>query len=410
MSDVKRARQDFPIFKRKINGKPLIYLDSAATTQKPRQVIAAIKNFYERHNANIHRGIHTLSEEANLAYAQARTTVASFLGARAKELIFTRNATEAINLVAFSWGRKNLKKGDLILLTEMEHHSNIVPWQQLAKEKGCRLEYLKVGKDLVLDREDLEKKLLIKPKLVSLVHVSNVFGIINPVTEITKRSHQVGAKVLLDGAQSLPHLPVNVAKIGCDFFAFSGHKMLGPMGIGGLYIKEEILGGMEPFLTGGGMVSQVCKDGVTFAPGPERFEAGTPNVAGAIGLAAAVEYLQKIGLEKIYQHELALTEYLVKQLNGVDHLTVYGTNGEHNRYKRIGVVSFTLDGVHAHDVAQVLDQEGIAVRSGHHCAMILHTEVLKVPATVRASLYLYNNFTDVDRLVKALKKCKQYFT
>jgi len=407
MINIQKIRQDFAILKRKTtSGKPLIYLDNAATSQKPGQVLAATQDYYQNHNANIHRGIHFLSEEASLVYEQARGKVSRFIGCQKDELIFTKNATEAINLVAFSWGRKNLKKGDLILVSEMEHHSNLVPWQQLAKEKDCRLEYIKVGKDYLLDWQDLKKKLELRPKLVSITHISNVLGTINPVTEIVKLSHQVGAKVLIDGAQSVPHMLVDVRKIGCDFFAFTGHKMLAPMGIGGLYVKREILEKMDPFLTGGGMISEVYKNRVVFADLPDKFEAGTPNVAGAVGLAAAIEYLEKIGMNKVIEHEQALVKYALEQLKDLENIIVYGPR---DLKRRSGVITFTLAGIHAHDLAQALDDQAIAVRSGHHCAMILHKHLLKVPATIRISFYLYNAFEEVDRLIEGLKKAEEMF-
>ena len=407
MLNIQKIRHDFPILKRKApSGKPLIYLDNAATSQKPCQVLAASQDYYENHSANIHRGIHLLSEEASLAYEQAREKVARFIGCQKDEMIFTKNATEAVNLTAFSWGRKNLKKGDLVLISEMEHHSNLVPWQRLAKEKNCRLDYIKVGKDFLLDWQDLKKKLELKPKLVSITHISNVLGTINPVREIVRLSHKVGAKVLVDGAQAVPHMLVDVRKIGCDFFAFTGHKMLAPMGIGGLYIKREILEKMDPFLTGGGMISQVGKNHTVFADLPDKFEAGTANVAGAVGLAAAIDYLEKIGLNKVLEHEQALIKYALEQLEDLENITVYGPR---DLTKRSGVIAFTLAGIHAHDLAQALDDQAIAVRSGHHCAMVLHKHVLKVPATVRISFYLYNTFEEVDHLIAGLKKAKEMF-
>jgi len=407
MLNVQKIRQDFPILKRKAtSGKPLIYLDNAATSQKPYQVLAAIQDYYLNHNANIHRGIHFLSEEAGLAYEQARGKVARFIGCQKDELIFTKNTTEAINLVAFSWGRKNLKKGDLILVSEMEHHSNLVPWLQLAKSTGCKVEYIKVGKIFLLNWNDFKEKLKLKPKLVCITHASNVLGTINPIAEITKLCHKAGAKVLVDGAQSVPHFPVSLKKIGCDFFAFSGHKMLGPMGIGCLYVRREILEEMEPFLTGGGMINQVYKNRVVFADLPDKFEAGTPNVAGAVGLGAAVDYLEKIGLNKVLEHEQSLVKYALEQLKVLGNITVYGPR---DLIKRSGVIALTLAGIHAHDLAQALDDQAIAVRSGHHCTMVLHTHVLKVPATIRISFYLYNTFEEVDHLIEGLKKAEKIF-
>ena len=406
MLSIQEIRQDFPILKRRIHDKSLAYLDNAATSQKPRQVIQAITDYYQKHNANVHRGVHTLSDEATTLYEQAREKVATFIGANPKELIFVRNTTEAINLVTWTWAFGNIGKGDLVLITEMEHHSNIVPWLQLKKSTGCQVKYMKVGADYSLDWQDFKKKLRLRPKLVAVVHVSNVLGTINPVAEITKEAHKVGAKVLVDGAQSTPHLPVDVKEIGCDFFAFSGHKMLGPMGIGGLYIKQEILEEMGPFLTGGGMISEVHKNKVVFADLPDKYDAGTPNVAGAVGLAAAVSYLQKIGMCNIQQHEQELTAYAVEKLSALKEITLYGSD---KVKQRGGVIAFSIAGVHAHDAAQLLDQEGIAVRSGHHCCMILHQEILKVPATIRASFYLYNTKKEIDRLVEGLRKVKKVF-
>lgn len=406
MVDSQKLRQDFPILKRQIHGKPLMYLDNAATSQKPNQVLAAIQEYYEQHNANVHRGIHTLSEEATAAYEEARKIVAAFIGAQPNELIFVRNTTEAINLVTWTWGLEHLKEGGVILTTEMEHHSNIVPWQQLAKYPGVKLEFVRVDrKTFELDMDDLRTKLKLKPKLVCVTHVSNVLGTVNPIAEIVRLAHKAGAKVLVDGAQSVPHLPVNVRELQCDFLAFSGHKMLGPMGIGGLYVKREILDTMGPFLTGGGMIAEVYKDRSVFADLPDRYDAGTPNVAGAVGLAAAVKYLQQIGMEKIWQHDQELVQYGLERLSQVPGMTIYGPSAN-----RGGVIAFTLKEAHAHDVAQILDQEGIAVRSGHHCCMILHQEVLQVPATTRASFYLYNTKEEIDRLGEGLNKVRKVFS
>lgn len=406
MVDLQKIRQDFPILQRKIHGKPLAYLDNGATSQKPSQVLQAIQNYYTRHNANIHRGVHTLAEEATTAYEDARKTVAEFIGARPNELIFVRNTTEAINLVTWTWGLEHLKEGGVILTTEMEHHSNIVSWQQLAKHPGVKLEFVRVDpKTFTLDMADLKAKLKLKPKLVCVTQASNVLGTVNPIAEIVQLGHKAGAKVVVDGAQAIPHMPVNVKEISCDFYVFSGHKMLGPMGIGGLYVKREILETMGPFLTGGGMIAEVYKDHAVFAELPERYDAGTPNVAGAIGLAAAIKYLQKIGMEQVWRHEQELVAYALGKLAAISGLTVYGP-----RQNRSGVIAFTLKEIHAHDIAQILDQEGIAVRSGHHCCMILHQEVLRVPATTRASLYLYNTKEEIDRLVAGLKKVRNIFS
>lgn len=407
MFNPKKIRQDFPILRRRIYGKPLAYLDNGATSQKPKQVINSLVDFYQNHNANVHRGIHILSDEATTLYEKARKQTADFINGKPEEIIFTRNTTEAINLIAWTWGAANIKKGDLVLSTEMEHHSNIVPWQQLVKNKGAVLEFIKIdSKTFQLDLNDLKQKLKKKPKLVCITHLSNVLGTINPIKEIIRLACKVDAKTLIDGAQGLPHLPVNVKDFNCDFYAFSGHKMLGPMGIGGVYVRHDILQAMKPFLTGGGMIAEVYKEKSVFASLPDRFDAGTPNVAGAVGLAAAIDYLQKIGMENIRKHEKELTRYALDKFVKVAGLEIYGPKNINNRS---GVISFTLEYAHPHDVAQVLDQEGIAVRSGHHCCMILHQEVLKVPATIRASLYLYNTKDEIDRLINALQKVKQIF-
>lgn len=396
MFDVEQIRQDFPILERKINGKPLVYLDNAATSQKPRQVIEAMVDYYEQHNANVHRGIHTLGDESTRLYGEARQAVAKFIGADdPDELVFVRNTTEGINLVAYAWGMANVSKGDVILTTDMEHHSNMVPWQELAKRTGARVEYA--------DIDDLDKKLILKPKLLALVHVSNFLGTINPIKEIVSKCKSV--KVLVDGAQAVPQMPVNVSELGCDFYAFSGHKMYGPMGIGGLWVKREILEDMPPFMTGGGTISEVHTTGTIFAELPDRFDAGTPNVAGAVGLAAAVEYLQKIGMQNVREHAKQLTEYTLQKLKSIKGVKVYGPQ---EIERRGGLVAFTVEGVHAHDVAQVLDSEGIAVRSGHHCTMPMH-EKLGISGTTRVSFGIYNTVDDIDRLVAGLYKVKRVF-
>lgn len=396
MLDADQIRRDFPILQRQINGRPLVYLDNAATSQKPRQVIEAMVDYYQQHNANVHRGIHTLGDESTRMYQQARKKIAEFIGAGdANELVFVRNTTEGINLVAYSWGTANVSKGDVILTTEMEHHSNLVPWQELAKRVGARVEYT--------DMEDLDEKLKLKPKLLALVHVSNFLGTINPIREIVSKCK--GVKILVDGAQAVSQMPVDVRKLGCDFYAFSGHKMYGPMGIGGLWVKREILEDMQPFMTGGGMISEVHKTGTVFADLPDRFDAGTPNVAGAVGLAAAVEYLEKIGMDQVRGHSKELTNHLINKLSNLSFVKIYGPTDSD---KRGGLVAFTVEGVHAHDVAQVLDSEGIAVRSGHHCTMPMH-EKLGIAATVRASFGIYNTKEDIDRLIEGLEKVRQVF-
>lgn len=409
MFNVEAIRTDFPILARKIHGKRLAYLDNAATTQKPRLVLDALREFYEEHNANVHRGIHTLGDEATRLYSEARQAVASFIGAaKSKELIFTRNTTEGINLVAYAWGDENLKKGDVVLTTEMEHHSNIVPWQMLAQRAGARVEYIKVDKETgQIDWRDLEAKLKLGPKLLAMVHVSNFLGTVNPVEKIVELVHQrsKGTKVLVDGAQAVAHLPVEVAKLGCDFYVFSGHKLYGPMGIGGLWVKGEVLERMAPFITGGGTISEVGTTGTVFAEAPEKFEGGTPNVAGAVGLAAAIEYIQRIGMGEIGEHEEQLVTRVTELLSELPFVKVYGPK---NIAERGVLVAFIVRGVHAHDVAQVLDSEGVAVRSGHHCVMPMHTK-LNLSATTRASLGIYNSEEDVEQLIEGLRKVQHVF-
>jgi len=402
---MKNIKQDFLILKRKINGKQLVYLDSAASSQKPKQVIGAIKKYYEKHNANIHRGIHSLSEEASELYEKAREKVAGFIGAGKDELVFVSNTTEGINLVSWAWGEKQLKRGDEILISIGEHHSNWLPWKRL-EAKGVRVRLLKVDEEGRLKMKDVEKKLSKKTRLVAVSHMSNVTGVVNPVKRVCQMAKRVGARVMVDGAQSVPHMGVKVKDLGCDWLAFSGHKMLGPMGIGGLYISKEVEKEMGVFMTGGGMVVEVHKDDEEWVKGIERFEAGTPNVVGAVGLGAAVEYLETLGMDKVWQDEQKLTSYFLTLLKTKDlKLKIVGPG---NMEDRGGVISFVMKGVHAHDVAQVLDSEGIAVRSGFHCAQPLH-EYLGVAATVRVSFYVYNTREDVDRLVKGLERVRQVF-
>jgi len=403
--DVKKIKEDFPIFQRKINNKDLVYLDSTATSQKPIQVIKAIENFYKNYCANVHRGVYTLAEEATLAYEESRKEVARFINAKSyEEILFVRNATEAINLVAYAWGRKNVEKGDRILITQMEHHSNIVPWQILSKEKEAKLEYIGITDEGLLDANDFYK--IDKPlKIFAFTHVSNTLGTINPVKELTKMAHEAGALALIDGAQSVPHMPVNVREINCDFLAFSGHKMLGPMGIGVLYAKKEILEEMEPFLTGGEMIREVDFYYSTWNDLPWKYEAGTPNVEGGIALGEAIRYLTKIGMDKIREHEKILVEYALDKLQEIKGLTIYGPK---NSEIRGGVISFNIKDVHAHDVATILDQEGIQIRAGHHCAKLVMKR-FDVPAMARASFYIYNCYEDIDRLYEGLMLVKKIF-
>lgn len=405
MFDPALVKKDFPILKREVNGKLIVYLDSGATSQKPESVLRAEREYYEKHNANVHRGAHTLGDEATQMYQESREKVAKFIGGRSEEIIFVRNTTEAINLVAYAWGLDNLHAGDVIVTTVMEHHANMVPWQEVARRTGARVEVVGLTEDGQVDMDDYAKKLKLKPKMVAVVHVSNALGTINPVAEMTKMAHKVGAVVLVDGAQSVPHMKVEVSKLGCDFYAFSGHKMLGPMGIGVLWGRRAILERMSPFLTGGGMIGEVTTTSSTWAEVPEKFEAGTPNVAGAVGLASAIEYLEKLGLDSVREHDQSIVEYTLSELCKVRNLVILGTK---NAELRSGSVSFEYQGVHAHDVATVLDTEGVAVRSGHHCTMPLHNR-LGVAASIRASFNVYTTKEDIDALVRALAKVKEVF-
>jgi len=404
--NVTKIRADFPILRRKIGGKPLVYLDNAATSQKPKAVIDAIDRYYHEYNANVHRGVHRLSEEATVAFEQSREEFARFIGAKAaKEIIFVRNATEALNLVALSWARANLKSGDRILLTEMEHHSNIVPWQMLAKEKGLRIDYVEIRDDGILNWENFEQLIKESPKVLSLAHVSNALGTINPVRQMAREAHKVGATVIVDAAQSVPHMPVDVADLECDFLAASGHKMLAPTGIGMLYGRQDLLDHMEPLMGGGEMIKEVHLQDARWNDLPWKFEAGTPNIEGVIGLGAAVDYLTKLGMQNVREHEKDITRYAIERLAGVKGLVLYGTR---EIEKRGAVISFNLGDIHAHDLATVLDTQGIAIRSGQHCAQPL-MERLKVPATSRASFYIYNTRREVDILVRALEKARKMF-
>jgi cysteine desulfurase/selenocysteine lyase len=404
--NVTKVRADFPILKRKIGGKPLVYLDNAATSQKPKVVIAAIDRYYRGYNANVHRGIHRLSEEATIAFEQSREKFARFIGAKAaKEIIFVRNATEALNLAVFSWARANLKAGDHVLLTEMEHHSNIVPWQMLAREKDIKLDYIKVGDDGILDWENFTEQIKQRPKVLSLAHVSNALGTINPVRQMAREAHEMGATVIVDAAQSVPHMPVDVADLECDFLAASGHKMLAPAGTGVLYGRQELLESMEPIMGGGEMIREVHLRNVRWNDLPWKFEAGTPNIEGIIGLGAALDYLSKLGMHNVRAHEKDLTKYALERLTGVKDLILYGTKDVE---KRGAAISFNLGNIHAHDLATVLDIQGIAIRSGHHCAQPL-MERLGVPATSRASFYIYNTKREVDILAGALETARKMF-
>ena len=406
--DPETLRRDFPILDQEIHGHPLIYLDSASTSQKPRVVIDSMDTYYRGYNANVHRGIYTIGEQATAAYEAARVTVARFINAPdSHEIVFTRNATEAINLVSYSWGRRNIDRGDQIVLTEMEHHANLVPWQLLVQERDGDLEFIPITDDGVLRLDVFEVLLRLKPKLVAFTHVSNTLGTINPVREMTEMAHAAGALVLVDGAQAVPHLPVDVQAIGCDFYAFSGHKMLGPMGSGALWARREILDAMPPFLAGGEMIREVHLRRSDFNAVPWKFEAGTPAVADAIGLGVAAEYLMAVGMDAVRAHERDLVEYALAVLpREVPDIELYGPPDPDLRG---GVVPFNLPDIHPHDVAQVLDRFGIAVRAGHHCTMPLH-ERLDLSATARASFSVYTTKGDIDRLAEGLLEVQRVFS
>jgi cysteine desulfurase/selenocysteine lyase len=405
--DVKQVRRDFPILQREIRpGVKLVYLDSTATAQKPEAVIQAMENYYRQTNANIHRGVHALAEEATLIYEQSREKIAGFINApSSRQIIYTRNTTESINLVAYSWGRGFLDRGDLVILTEMEHHSNLVPWHMLSEEKGIRLEFIPVTDEGLLDLDVYRTLLEQNPRLVAFTHMSNVLGTVNPAAEIIEMAHQAGALTLLDAAQSIPHLGVDVQLLDADFVAFSAHKMVGPTGIGALYGKEDVLEKMPPFLGGGDMIKVVKLR--SFKPNdlPYKFEAGTPAIAETAGFGAAVDYLSGLGMDNIARHEHEITEYALERLEEIPGLKLMGPLSAE---KKGGVAAFTLDQVHPHDVAQILDGDGIAVRAGHHCAQPLH-EKFGIPASTRASFYLYSTREEVDSLVEGLYKVKRYF-
>ncbi|PSL44432.1 cysteine desulfurase/selenocysteine lyase [Salsuginibacillus halophilus] len=393
----------FPVLDQEVNGQPLVYLDSAATSQKPLPVIEAVNDYYRRYNSNVHRGVHTLGSWATDGYEGAREKVKNFIGAKSTEqIIFTRGTTTAINTIAQSYGRANLSEDDEIVLTPMEHHSNIIPWQQVAKATGARLKYIPLEEDGTVTLENVRETMSERTKIVAMMHVSNVLGLINPVKEVTEIAHEYGAVTVIDGAQSTPHMPVDVRDLNCDFFAFSAHKMCGPTGVGVLYGKKKHLKNMEPFEFGGEMIDFVDLYDATWKDLPWKFEGGTPIIAGAIGLGAAIDFIEDIGLENIMAHEEKLASYALERLQEVDGLTIYGPE------KRAGLVTFNSEDVHPHDVATVLDAEGIAVRAGHHCAQPL-MKWLNVTATARASFYLYNTEEDVDALVNGLNKTKEYF-
>lgn len=408
--DVDRIREDFPILKVKMNGKPLVYLDSAATSQKPNSVIDAISNYYRNYNANIHRGIYKIAEDATAAYIESKGKFADLINAGSmQEIIYVRNTTEAINLVALSWGDANVRRGDHILISRMEHHSNMVPWMLLAKKKKAVLDYIELDKgNARLSMESFDEQLEKRPKILAVTHVSNVLGTINNVKELTRRAHKMDAKVLIDGAQSTPHMKVDVRDIDCDFFALSGHKMLGPTGTGVLYAKRDILEKMEPLFTGGDMIKSVKYDSYSWNDLPWKFEAGTSNIAGGIGLGVAVDYLNWVGMDNIREHEKKITRYALEELGKIKNVKIFGL-GAKDVNEKGGVIAFSVNGVHPHDVAQIFDSEGIAIRAGHHCAMPLVTQTLGESALSRMSFYLYNKENEVDKAVEAMRKVKKIF-
>ncbi|HEL1972652.1 TPA: cysteine desulfurase [Streptococcus suis] len=402
--DLERIRKDFSILDQVVNDEPLVYLDNAATTQKPQQVLDVLADYYQKDNANVHRGVHTLSERATARYEAARQKVADFIQAKSsKEILFTRGTTTSLNWVA-QFAKEILQPDQEVIISVQEHHSNIIPWQQACQQTGAKLRYVTL-KDGELDVDSLKSMLSEKTKFVSLAHVSNVLGSVAPIGEIAELVHQVGAYLVVDGAQSVPHMAVNVQELDVDFYAFSGHKMLGPTGIGVLYGKEELLNRMSPVEFGGEMIDFVYEQSATWKELPWKFEAGTPNIAGAIGLGAAIDYLTEIGMDAIQAHEAELVDYVFPKLQAIPGLTIYGSQ---DLSKRTGVIAFNLDDLHPHDVATALDYEGVAVRAGHHCAQPL-LRYLQVPATVRASFYIYNTKADCDKLVEAIIKTKEFF-
>ena len=404
--DVATVRADFPILSRKINDHPLVYLDNAATTQKPRQVIDAITNYYEQTNSNVHRGVHTLSIEATNAYEVARAKVSKFINApRYESVIWTRNTSESLNLVAATWADKNVGEGDNIVITAMEHHSNIVPWQQLAARKHAELRYLAAGKDGLLDMANIESIVDSRTKIVSAAHISNVLGTVNPVAELASRAHEVGAVILIDAAQSVPHMAVDVQAIDADFLCFSAHKMLGPTGIGVLYGKYELLDEMPPFMFGGDMILEVTYEDAKWNELPYKFEAGTPNIADAIATGVAVDYLMDLKMDNVWEHEQQLTAYALDRLTALNGITIFGPEGP---ALRGGVISFVHDKIHPHDLGTALDQQGIAIRTGHHCAMPL-IRSYDVVAAARASFYVYNTKMEIDALVSGISDTERYF-
>ena len=407
MFDPRKIRKDFPILRRQVYGKSLVYLDNAATSQKPHQVIDTLVNYYQNYNSNIHRGVHALSVEATERYEEARQKVATYINSPMTEsIIFTRNATEAINLVAYSWALNNLRPDEEVVVTEMEHHSNLIPWQMVARRTGARLNFIPVEASGTLDLSSLDTVINEKTRLVSMVSTSNFLGTINPVEAIRDRAREVGALLMIDGAQSVPHMPTDVRDLDCDFLAFSGHKMLAPTGIGVLYVKTETLETMEPFLHGGEMIREAWLDHATWNDLPNRFEAGTPDIADAIALGAAIDYLQGLGMENVRKHEIETTAYALERFREIEEIDVLGP---HNPQNRGGLISFALNNIHPHDLGTLLDNEGVAVRAGHHCVMPMHRK-LDLAASARASFYVYNTYEDIDALVAGIKKAVDYFS
>ena len=405
-----KIRADFPIFQRKVNNNPLIYFDNAATTQKPRQVVESIKNFYENHNANVHRAVYSLSQEATELYENAREQIAKFINSNPTEVIFTRGTTEAINLIAYSWGLRNLQQGDEILVSEMEHHSNIIPWEIISKITGVTTKYIKINNNGVLDFEDFTNKISNKTKIVSISHVSNVTGIINDIKKISKIVHENNSLILVDGAQSVPHMKVDVEELGIDFLAFSGHKMLGPTGIGALYCKKKHYENMGPFQGGGEMIKEVNynpkiqKSEIVWNSPPWKFEAGTPNIGGSIAFMEAVKYLDRIGMDRVWNHEKKLIEYAFNCLKECKKVTIYGPQ---DVSLKCGIIPFNVQGLSSHDVALFADNFGIMIRSGYHCAQPLH-QIFGLKSSARASFYIYNTFEEIDRFVEVLKEIEHF--
>ncbi len=405
-----KVRKDFPILEQEVHGKPLVYLDSAASSQKPQQVLDALLDYYQKDNANVHRGAHTLSNRATDAYEAARDKVAKFINASCREeIVYTRNASEAINLVAYTWGLTHLDQGDEIILSVMEHHSNIVPWQIIAQKTGAVIKWIQLNEEEALDLDSYKSLLSNKTKLVSVVHVSNTLGVINPVREITKLAHEYGAKVLIDACQSVPHMPIDVQEIDCDWLVASGHKMCAPTGIGFLYGKKALLESMPPFLGGGEMISEVYFDHSTYGELPHKFEAGTPAIGEAIALGAAIDYLNRIGMENIHIYEAELTAYLFKKLETIPNIRIYGAKPEQNGEGRAALAAFNIPEIHASDLATLLDHEGIAIRSGHHCTQPLH-RLFDASGSARVSLYFYNTRDEIDQFIVALKDTIDFFT